>query len=101
MTIGFALFAVRAHELVVELKIHPHPGGDAEESAQAEVILGSASALALFHLREMGRGNPVAAGDLGLGQAGFLKGFAEGPTARKIQRRVAAHTRRSSTAYAP
>ena len=32
----------------------------------------------LFHLGQMGRGNPAAAGDLSLGQAGLLKCFAEG-----------------------
>ena len=39
---------------------------------------GGAAAFALFHLGEVGRGNAAAAGDLRLGQAGFLKRFAEG-----------------------
>jgi hypothetical protein len=37
-----------------------------------------AAAFALFHLGEVGCGNPTAAGDLRLGQAGFLQRFAEG-----------------------
>ena len=32
---GFAFFAVGTHEFVVELEIHPHAGGDAEEGAEA------------------------------------------------------------------
>lgn len=75
---GLAFFAVGAHEFVVELEVHPQAGGDAEEGAQAQIIFGGAAAFALFHLGEVGRGNAAAAGDLRLGQAGFLKRFAEG-----------------------
>ena len=75
---SFAFFSIGAHEFVVELEIHPHAGGDAEEGAEAEVVLRGAAAFALFHLCKVGRGNSAAAGDLRLGQAGFLKRFAEG-----------------------
>ena len=75
---GFASFAVGAHEFVVELKIHPHAGGDAEKCAEAQIVFGGAAAFALFHLGEVGRGNAAAAGDFRLGQVGFLKRFAEG-----------------------
>ena len=64
---GFALFAVGAHEFVVELEIHPHAGGDPKTAA-----------FALLHLGEVGRGNSAAAGDLRLRQAGFLVLSAEG-----------------------
>jgi hypothetical protein len=40
-------------------------------------FFGGAAAFALFHLGEMGRGNPTAAGDLRLGESGFLQRFAE------------------------
>lgn len=60
---GFAFFAIGAHEFVVELEIHSHAGGDAEEGAEAEVILMGAAAFALFHPGEVGRGNPAVAGD--------------------------------------
>ena len=36
---GFAFFAVGAHEFVVELEVHPHAGGDAEEGAEAQIVL--------------------------------------------------------------
>jgi hypothetical protein len=72
-----AFFAVGAHEFVVELEVHPHAGGDAEEGAEAQIVFGGAAAFALFHLGEVGRGNAAAAGDLRLGQVGFLKRFAE------------------------
>jgi hypothetical protein len=75
---GFAFFAVGTHEFVVELKIHLHAGGNAEEAAQAQIVFGGAAAFTLFHLSEMGRGNTAAAGDLRLGQAGFLQRFAKG-----------------------
>ena len=75
---GFAFFAVGAHEFEVELEVDPHAGGDAEEGAQAQIVFGGAAAFALFHLGEMGRGDSAAAGDLGLGEVGFLKRFAEG-----------------------
>jgi hypothetical protein len=58
---GFAFFAVGAHEFVVELEVHPQAWGDGEEGAQAQIVFGGA-----------------AAGDLRLGEAGFLKRFAEG-----------------------
>ena len=73
---GFAFFAVGAPEFVVELEVHPPAGGDAEEGAQAQVALGNTAAFALFQLGEVGRGNAAAAGDLRLGEAGFLQRFA-------------------------
>ncbi len=36
---GIAFFAVGAHEFVVELEIRPQAGGDAEEGAQAQIVL--------------------------------------------------------------
>ena len=36
---GIAFFAVGEHEFVVELKVHPQAGGDAEEGAQAQIVL--------------------------------------------------------------
>ena len=75
---GFAFFTVGAHEFVVELEVHPHAGGDAEEAAQAQVVFGGAPTFALFHLCKVGRGNATAACDFRLGKAGFLKRFAEG-----------------------
>ena len=74
----FAYFAVGAYEFVVKLEVHPHAGGDGEEAAQAQIVFGGAAASTLFHLSKMGRGNAAAAGNLCLGQAGFLKRFAEG-----------------------
>jgi len=75
---GSALFAFGTHEFVIELEVHPHARGDSEEVAEAEVVFGGAAALALLHLGEVGGGDSAAAGDLGLGQAGFPEGFAEG-----------------------
>ena len=75
---GFAFFAVGAHAFVVELEVHPHAGGDAEEAAQAQIVSGGAAAFTLFHLGKVGRGNATAAGDLRLGQVRLLKRFAEG-----------------------
>ena len=75
---GFAFFAVGAHEFVVELEVHPHAGGDAEEGTQAQIVFGGAAAFALFHLGEVGRGNAAAAGNFRLGEVGFPKRFAEG-----------------------
>jgi hypothetical protein len=75
---GLAFFAVGAHEFVVELEVHPHAGGDAKQGAETQVVFRGAAAFALFHLGEVGGGNAAAAGDLRLGQAGFLKRVAEG-----------------------
>ena len=75
-----------AHEFVVELEVHPDAGGDAEEGAEAQGVFGSTAAFALFHLSEVGRGDPAAAGDLRLGQVRFLKRFAEGPGEEVEQR---------------
>jgi hypothetical protein len=83
---GFAFFTIGAHEFVVELEIHPHAGGDAEEGAQAQIVFGGAAAFALFHLGEMGRGDSAAAGDLRLGEVGFLKRFAKGLSEEVEQR---------------
>ena len=83
---GFAFFAVGAHEFVIELEVHPQAGGDAEEGAEAKIVFGSAAAFALFHLGDVGCGDATAAGDLGLGQAGFLKRFAEGLSEEVEQR---------------
>ena len=75
---GFAFFAVSAHEFVVELEVHLHAWGHAEEAAQAQIVFGGAAAFTLFDLVEMGRGNAAAASDFRLGQAGFLQRFADG-----------------------
>ena len=75
---GVAYFPFGAHELVIELQVHPHARGDPEEATQAQVVFGSAAAFALFHLGEMGGGNSAAPGDLGLGQVRLLKCFTEG-----------------------
>ncbi len=51
---------------------------DGRLRSQPQVVFRGAAALALFHLIKMGSRNAAAAGDLGLGQAGFLECFAEG-----------------------
>ena len=73
----FTHLALGAHELVVELEVHPHAGGDAEEGAEAQVVFGRAAAFALFHLGQVRRGDAATAGDFGLGQIRFLQCFAE------------------------
>ena len=75
---GGALFALGTHEFIIELEIHPHARGDAEIIAEAEVVFGGAATFPLLHLSEVGGRDSAAAGDLGLRQAGFLQGFAEG-----------------------
>lgn len=74
---GCALFAFGTHELVVELEIHPHARCDSKELAEAEIVFRGAATLALFHLREVRGGDSAAAGNLGLGHAGFSERLAE------------------------
>lgn len=74
---GFALFSIGAHELVVELEVHPHARGHAEEAAQAQIVFRGAAAFSLFHLSQVGGGNSTTPGDLRLRQTGLLKRFAK------------------------
>jgi hypothetical protein len=59
---GFAFFAVGVGESVIELKVHLKAGGDGEEVSSLRFPVSSGSAECEFRL----------------GQAGFLKRFAEG-----------------------
>lgn len=63
---------------VVELEAHPEARSHRKEARQAEVIFGSAAALAAFHLREVRSGNAGGCGDILLAGGPLFKGFAEG-----------------------
>jgi hypothetical protein len=62
MADGFAFFAVGVGESVIELKVHLKAGGDGEEVSSLQFPVSSGAAECEFRL----------------GQAGFLKRFAEG-----------------------
>lgn len=75
---AFAIFALCAHEFVVQLETEPETARGSEVVAEAQIVFGRVAAAAFFHIRELGRGNAGHAGDFRLGDVPNVEGFAQG-----------------------